>query len=283
MLGYGQFRVNRRQCHLNHNTFLYQENIGKFLFMKFRPGLKVLMSIERFASTRNYLYNTICGFSILYCCLFKISWLDDTSKEDKIESASTRWYRPNSFVIPRSFMLGILHKTLTAFSNCTADSGKRYLLPGVLVPKPKGIRICTSLCLHTVIPTRLKDFAVDSLRINDFILPLVDKKISFVRVTSHEPHSVPNYRYVILTVCSKVIQAKMKWYKAKHHWPFLREFTSHWWIPWTPLKMQKAFPYHDVIMFRFICTLWLWHRRCKRLSIFTPGAFLSPWQRCCNL
>ena len=34
------------------------------------------------------------------------------------------------------------------FSNCTEDSRKHYLLPGVLVLNFNGIRICTSLCLH---------------------------------------------------------------------------------------------------------------------------------------
>ena len=55
--------------------------------------------------------------------------------------------------------------------------------------------------------------------------------------------------------------------------PFWEESTSHWWIPWIPLTMRKAFPYHDVNVFRFICTLWLWHRRCKNLSIFYTGSF----------
>ena len=43
--------------------------------------------------------------------------------------------------------------------------------------------------------------------------------------------------------------------------------------------MRKSFPYHDVIMFRIICTLWLRNRRCKSLSIFSPGAFPSSWQQ----
>ena len=44
---------------------------------------------------------------------------------------------------------GILHKKRTRFfSNCTEDSRKHYLLPGVLVLNFNGIRICTSLCLH---------------------------------------------------------------------------------------------------------------------------------------
>ena len=67
------YRVNKRQWYMIEKIFfVLKKNIGKFLFLIFHSGLKVLMSIEWFASTRKYWYNTICGFSILYCCLRKI-------------------------------------------------------------------------------------------------------------------------------------------------------------------------------------------------------------------
>ena len=40
-----------------------------------------------------YLKLIICGFSTLYCCLCKNSWLDDISEENKIESVSTRRHK----------------------------------------------------------------------------------------------------------------------------------------------------------------------------------------------
>ena len=49
-------RRNRRQRYLNQNIFLYWENIGKFLFMIFRSGFKLLMSIERFKYTQLLIY-----------------------------------------------------------------------------------------------------------------------------------------------------------------------------------------------------------------------------------
>ena len=90
------YRVNKRQWYLKQNIFFVLRNHWKCLFLIFRSGLKVLMSIEWFASTRNYWYHTICGFSILYCCLRKNSWLDDISEDNKIKSVSTRRYKLNS-------------------------------------------------------------------------------------------------------------------------------------------------------------------------------------------
>ena len=97
MLIYCQFLVGTDASDIwNKTYFLYYEYIGKFIFVIFRLGLNVLMSIERFASIPNYRYNTICGFSILYCCLRKNSWLDDISEENEIESVSTQRYKLNS-------------------------------------------------------------------------------------------------------------------------------------------------------------------------------------------
>ena len=56
---------------------------------------------------------------------------------------------------------------------------------------------------------------------------------------------------------------QLRWNKIKQHITILTLFEG-----WIPLKIRQAFPYHDVIILRLIWTPWLWHRRCKNLSIF---------------
>ena len=90
----------------------------------------------------------------------------------------------------------------------------------------------------------------------------------------------------VLRLCgNKIFRTRWNKNKATHYWPFFwGESTSHWWIPWMPLTMRKAFSYHDVIMFRFMCTLWLWLRRRRSSSIFYTWSFpIYHDNRCCNL
>ena len=93
------------------------------------------------------------------------------------------------------------------------------------------------------------------------------QKILFMRVTSHERHGISNYRELDCLFKS-LFSLRLRNIMQRITDPFWGESTRHWWIPWIPLTIWKAFPYHDVIMFRFIGTLWLWHRRCKSFSIF---------------
>ena len=64
--------------------------------MIFSSDLEVLMNIERFASTRNYWYNTNCGFSVLYYCERRHTLLDDTSEEDKYNN----WCKASKLIAP---------------------------------------------------------------------------------------------------------------------------------------------------------------------------------------
>ena len=58
-------------------------------------------------------------------------------------------------------------------------------------------------------------------------------------------HGVSN----ICTVCSTIVLANMKNITVPHHWPFVREFTSHRWIlRHKEPVMPKAFQCHGAIM-----------------------------------
>ena len=61
--------------------------------------------------------------------------------------------------------------------------------------------------------------------------------------------------------------------------PFLGKSIGQRWILLIPLTMRKAFPYHDVIMFRFIYDIGV----AKAFQSFTAGAFHHNDNRWCNL
>ena len=107
---------------------------------------------------------------------------------------------------------------------------------------------------------------------------LLTKNISFMKVALHERHGVSNYR-LLDCLLKSLFRLRLK-IKQSITDPFWGESTSYWWFPWIPLTMRKAFRYHDVIVFRFICILWLWHRRCKSFHLELSHHHDN---KCCNL
>ena len=128
------------------------------------------------------------------------------------------------------------------FSICTEDNRKQYSLLGVLVSNSYGIRICKSLCL---------DMEKLSNICNDVFLHRVSTyqwfHITFCwqKCIIHESYVTWASRRLKLPVPQLFVQKifRLRWNKNKatYYWPFLRESTSHRWIPWIPLTVRKAF------------------------------------------
>ena len=101
----------------------------------------------------------------------------------------------------------ILHKKLTAFFQIVPKIvGNNTYCPGCWSLTLTGSEFAHHCAYIWQKPTMLKCFSIDSPAINDFIWPFVDKNVLFMRVTSHERHTITK------TILFSFITHRASWY-----------------------------------------------------------------------